>query len=196
MNKFVKQIPNIVTSIRIVGAMVLFFLKPLELAWFIIYGLCGASDFFDGLLARKLNASSVLGSVLDSIADLLFYAAMLVGIFPTTWNNLPLQIWILVFTGIGWQILAYAVCAVKFRRFSSVHTYLNKTNSWFVFALPFFFIGMIPELYLTYSYIGAIFIQIPGLEVLLIHIIAKRYDERNKSIFFVRKNETSGDPLA
>ena len=194
MNKFVKQIPNIITSIRIVGAMVLFFLEPLSLAWFIVYAVCGASDFLDGLLARVLKASSVLGSVLDSIADLLFYAVMLVTLFPTTWANLPLPIWILVFTGIGWQILAYVVCAIKFKRFSAVHTYLNKTNSWFVFALPFFFIGMIPELYITYGYIGAIFIQIPGLEILLIHILAKRYDERNKTLFMVRKNEKDGEP--
>ena len=38
-------------------------------------------------------------------------------------------------------------------------------------------------------YIGGVFALYSAVETNLIHIVAKHYDERNKSIFLVRRNE-------
>ena len=84
-------IPNIITLSRI-GLLpvfvVLFYLQPnyLEgepLAWInnslvAIYVLISSTDFLDGLLARKLNQISDLGTFLDPVADKLMVCTALV----------------------------------------------------------------------------------------------------------------------
>ena len=80
---------------------------------------------------------------------------------------------------------------IKFNRFSAIHTYANKALGLFVYAFPFFFIGEIPLLWGVYMIVGGIVAIYSGLEMNLIHIIAKRYDTRNKSIFFIRRNEAN-----
>ena len=84
-------LPNIITLSRI-GLMpifvVLFYLQPnyLEgepLAWInnslvAIYVLISSTDFLDGLLARKLNQISDLGTFLDPVADKLMVCTALI----------------------------------------------------------------------------------------------------------------------
>ena len=64
-------IPNILTSLRIILLFpVLFFLENGEkLIPAILLVILFLTDFFDGLLARKLNQASYLGAILDPIAD-------------------------------------------------------------------------------------------------------------------------------
>lgn len=65
-----KLIPNILTSIRIILALIapvyLFYNQKIALILLIIASI---TDFFDGFLARKLNAASNLGRILDPVAD-------------------------------------------------------------------------------------------------------------------------------
>ena len=65
-------IPNIITTLRILGAAVLLLCNPASVAFWVIYGLCGVSDMADGYLARRLHAESKAGAVLDSVADICF----------------------------------------------------------------------------------------------------------------------------
>ena len=58
-----KHIPNIITTLRILGAVCLLFCNPAGAAFWAIYGLCGVSDMADGYLARKLHAESKSGAV-------------------------------------------------------------------------------------------------------------------------------------
>ena len=73
-----KNIPNIITAVRIIGAAVLLFVEPLVVPFYVIYTLCGLSDAIDGFVARLIGAESALGAKLDSVADLMFYAVMLI----------------------------------------------------------------------------------------------------------------------
>lgn len=70
-NLIKKNIPNTVTCLNLFSgciACVMAFEAKYELAlFFIILG--AVFDFFDGLLARALNAHSVIGKDLDSLAD-------------------------------------------------------------------------------------------------------------------------------
>jgi CDP-diacylglycerol--glycerol-3-phosphate 3-phosphatidyltransferase len=50
-------------------------------AWaFVAFVIAAITDFFDGWLARKLNATSLLGAILDPIADKALVAAGIVGL--------------------------------------------------------------------------------------------------------------------
>ena len=184
-----KNIANFITLIRIFGAIALIFLEPLSLPFFIVYGVCGFSDAIDGFVARKLGIQSAFGSVLDSFSDLLFYGVMAAKIFPTLQRLLSIFQWVIIAVPTALHLIAYIVCMIKFGKFSAIHTYANKVLGALVYFYPFFFIGEIALLYGLYMYIGGVFALYSAVETNLIHIVAKRYDTRNKSIFLVKRNE-------
>ena len=189
MNFFRKNAANLITLIRIFGAIALITLEPLSLPFFIVYGVCGLSDAFDGLVARKLGVESSFGSALDSLSDLLFYGVMAAKLFPTFQRLLTPWQWAIIGLPTALHFLAYIVCALKYSRFSAIHTYANKALGLLVYAFPFCFIGEIQLLWSIYIYIGGAIALYSAVELNLIHLISKRYDTRNKSIFLVRRNE-------
>jgi cardiolipin synthase (CMP-forming) len=68
------QIPNAITIARIllVPVFAVAFVLPGDgwrLTAFVVFVIAGLSDFLDGLAARKLNAGSAFGRMLDPIAD-------------------------------------------------------------------------------------------------------------------------------
>ena len=191
MNFFKKNAANLITLIRIFGAIALIMLEPLSLPFFIVYGVCGLSDAFDGLVARKLGVQSSFGSALDSLSDLLFYGVMAAKLFPTFQRLLLPYQWAIIGVPTVLHFIAYIICAIKFSRFSAIHTYANKALGLLVYAFPFFFIGEIPLLWTIYMIVGGVIALYGSIEINLIHIIAKKYDTRNKSIFFIRRNENN-----
>ena len=191
MNFFKKNAANLITLIRIFGAIALIMLEPLSLPFFIVYGVCGLSDAFDGLVARKLGIQSSFGSALDSLSDLLFYGVMAAKMFPTFQRLLLPYQWVIIAVPTALHFIAYIICAIKFNRFSAIHTYANKALGLLVYAFPFFFIGEIPLLWTIYMIVGGVIALYGSVEINLIHIIAKRYDTRNKSVFFIRRNENN-----
>ena len=191
MNFFKKNAANLITLIRIFGAIALIMLEPLSLPFFIVYGVCGLSDAFDGLVARKLGIQSSFGSALDSLSDLLFYGVMAAKLFPTFQRLLLPYQWVIIAVPTVLHFIAYIICAIKFSRFSAIHTYANKALGLLVYAFPFFFIGEIPLLWTIYMIVGGVIALYGSVEINLIHIIAKRYDTRNKSVFFIRRNENN-----
>lgn len=191
MNFFKKNAANLITLIRIFGAIALIMLEPLSLPFFIVYGVCGLSDAFDGLVARKLGVQSSFGSALDSLSDLLFYGVMAAKLFPTFQRLLLPYQWVIIGVPTALHFIAYIICAIKFNRFSAIHTYANKALGLLVYAFPFFFIGEIPLLWTIYMIVGGVIALYGSIEINLIHIIAKKYDTRNKSIFFIRRNENN-----
>jgi CDP-diacylglycerol--glycerol-3-phosphate 3-phosphatidyltransferase len=96
-----KSIPNILTCGRLVltlgvlvclvaagGAMPFVTVDDatrldLENAAFLAFVVAGVTDFFDGWLARRWNATSLLGAILDPIADKVLVAAAIVGLVAT-----------------------------------------------------------------------------------------------------------------
>ena len=75
--------PNAVTGLRIVMVPVLvgaFFVDGQTGLWlgFAVFAAAALSDFFDGWLARRLDQHSLLGQILDPIADKLLVAAALI----------------------------------------------------------------------------------------------------------------------
>ena len=78
-----KQIPNILSAIRIllVGAFVFLFFKSRYTAALIVYASAIFTDILDGFLARRFNWITQVGKLLDPAADKLLVLAVLICLF-------------------------------------------------------------------------------------------------------------------
>ena len=191
MEWFKKNLANMITTLRIMGAVALLFFKPLSLPFLIIYASCGVTDVLDGIIARSLHTQSRVGSILDSLADIIFYVILAIKIVPVMEGLLHLESWIIIFTAVIFHVTAYVICAFKFKKFSALHTYANKAMSFVIFCFPFSLIGGHEWVYTIYTYVGGAVAIYSAIEMCLIHIIAKQYDIRNKSIFLIKRNENN-----
>ena len=169
------------TSLRIVAAIILAFLPWGTIRFMIVYTFAGLTDVLDGWLARKNQTASEFGARLDSIADLLFYGVLLIRMLPLLYQMFPEEIWYFVLGIIVVRLVSYAVAAVKFRRFASLHTWLNKLTGVAVFLLPYmlqFTYGNI------YCWAVCIFAFAAGVEELVIHLLWAEYAADRKSVFW------------
>ncbi len=174
-----KMIPNLITMIRIIGSLCLLFVQPLKKSFYIIYTIAGLSDAIDGFIARKTNSVSELGSKLDSVADLCFYIVMILRIFPVLWEKLPFWIWYMVLAVVVMRIASYIISAIKFKKFSSLHTYLNKAATLMIFFVPYIINHSIISAFCTVICVIGI---ISSVEELVIHITKKEYKSNVKSV--------------
>ena len=174
------NIPNCITAARIAGTIVLLFLTPLTSVFFILYTLCGFSDILDGWIARKTNTISEFGAKLDSIADLLFYALVIIRLLPVLWRILPTWIWYLVGGIVLVRLVAYLTAALKFHRFASLHTRMNKITGAAVFLLPYF---LALPCAVVYCFIVVGIACLSSVEELVIHIVRKEYHSNMKALF-------------
>ncbi|MDD6466651.1 MAG: CDP-alcohol phosphatidyltransferase family protein [Erysipelotrichaceae bacterium] len=173
------NIADTITSIRI-GASVLLLLFPLHsIAFFVAYTLTGITDVLDGWIARKTGTASDFGARLDSIADLLFYGIVLLRLIPYLWQLLPLEIWYFVMAILLIRLAAYGTAAIKYHRFASLHTWMNKLTGMSVFLLPYFLVCTIG---VVYSWVVCALAFLSSLEELLIHLIHRSYNADTKSI--------------
>ena len=139
----------------------------------------------DGFIARVTHTTSEFGTKLDSIADLVYYAVMLLKVFPILTQRLPMGIWVAVACIIIVRLTAYFVAAVKHKRFASLHTYFNKITGVAVFSVPYFISS---RLVIVFSSAVCVIAGAASAEELVIHLINGRYDVNNKSIC-MRKNK-------
>lgn len=174
------NIADIMTLLRIAGTMLLVFLCPLSTGFFFAYVCTGVTDVLDGWIARRTKTASDFGARLDSAADLWFYSVVLIRIFPVLWSTLPVDIWYAVMIVIIVRILAYLVAAIKYHRFASLHTYLNKLTGASVFLIPFL---LVTPYSIVYCQITCIVAAAASLEELAVHLQRKTYRVGTKSIF-------------
>lgn len=174
------SLPNCITALRIMGTLLLLFTVPLSVIFFVVYVLCGVSDVLDGWIARATNSATEFGAKLDSIADLLFYLVMLIKLLPVLWRLLPSWIWYMVGGVLLLRLASYVTAAVKFKRFASVHTRLNKLTGAAVFLIPFFI--MLPRAVLYCSGV-CVLAGIASAQELLLHICRDEYRTNKKALF-------------
>ena len=77
------NILNAITLSRILCAILIYLFLYLEnhyLIALLLFGIASFSDFLDGYVARKTNNESVLGEILDPIADKLLIVFVLIGL--------------------------------------------------------------------------------------------------------------------
>ncbi len=175
-----EQIPNMITTFRILGTLLLAAAPTLSPAFFVIYSLCGISDVLDGFIARKTNSMSELGAKLDSVADLLFYSVMVIKMMPLLIKYLPAVSWYMLWGVVLVRILIYVIVGIKCHKFSSLHTYLNKFTGLVTFLIPYMIQSTI---FACYSVFGCSIAALATAEEILIHIFKKDSHTNVKSLY-------------
>ena len=182
-------IPNTLSFSRIILLPYLFLVLFLDLKTIMLisYILIGATDYFDGKIARRLNQATDLGKTLDSVADLLFYlstAYFLFKLFPEIIKaNFTL---LMIF--FGELALSFVVSAIKCRKPLLMHTALLRFSAvmvYFLFIFSFFFDTTL------FAMIVIIIYMIAFLEEILIFIIFGQIDPDTRSVFdaFLLEND-------
>ena len=143
-----KYLPNIITALRIVGSIGLLFCNIAGWQFWTLYAICGISDMIDGWLARKLQAESKTGSVLDSIADLSFVACCAIQLLPIL--SIPSWLWIWAGIIVIIKIVNQISSLIMIRKFFFPHTITNKLTGLLLFlAAPTIIWSIIPVTIVT-----------------------------------------------
>ena len=129
-----KYVPNGLTVFRMICAVMLLFIRPLSVRFFIVYALAGLSDLLDGYFARRFDAMSERGAKLDSAADFLLCAVMLVVLIPLYRWPIWVIVWIAAVSAV--RLSALAVSYIRFRKMAFLHTWLNKATGLLLLLTP------------------------------------------------------------
>lgn len=127
---------NIITCLRILCGIILTFCTPFSTGFYLTYIIGGLSDILDGFVARRFHLESKLGAKLDTIADIIFVAVILVKILGGGY----IPMWVILWT-IGIAVIKGINIACGFvirKKFVAEHTVLNKISGALVFALPLY----------------------------------------------------------
>ena len=129
-----KHLANIITSLRIMGSVVLLLFDISSFPFYITYLLCGFSDMIDGAIARRMGAVSKLGARLDTVADFIFMFACSLKILPIM--NIPIWLWVWTIIVALIKIFNITLIFVRKKRLISIHSVLNKITGFALFLLP------------------------------------------------------------
>ena len=143
-----KNIPNAVSLLRILGALSLPFLMwsswgvtitfpslveltSVPLVWIIVFLILAISDKVDGTIARKINAESELGAILDVIGDILL---LVIGVACVLFNFAresfsPFEFWFCIFLVlwiIAGKLSVFFVAKKFFGKGNALHSIPHK----------------------------------------------------------------------
>ncbi|MBR0413529.1 MAG: CDP-alcohol phosphatidyltransferase family protein [Clostridia bacterium] len=130
-----KYIPNIISSARIIAGASLFLFSDVTNGFIALYVFCGITDLIDGPIARKLNATSSIGALLDTVGDIVTYMAFAKILLVQKQVPKSIVIWMLGVAAI--HLIAGLVSLIKVKKFYVVHSLFGKILGGSVFVLPF-----------------------------------------------------------
>jgi CDP-diacylglycerol--glycerol-3-phosphate 3-phosphatidyltransferase len=129
-------IPNglSISRLALLPLLYVFALRGMPIAFVVSYAVLGATDYFDGLAARRLNQRTEFGKALDSIVDIPFYlssAYFMARLYPQYLrpNLVPLYVFFGIFA------LSFVVSAIRCGKPIMMHTFLLKLNGALVYLL-------------------------------------------------------------
>ena len=145
MSHPVLTIPNILSVLRLLGVPLYFTLVSKENFVFavMVLFLAGATDYFDGKIARRFNQTSRLGELLDPAADRLYVAAIVYSLWDL--GVIPLLLLVLIFARD--IILGVLLIFMKRRDLEPFKvTYLGKAATFnLLYAFPFLLLTLIDD---------------------------------------------------
>ena len=138
-----KHLPNILSSLRIVGAVALLLSDVSSILFGVLYIVCGISDIADGWLARKLKCVTKKGALLDSLADICFVACCAWKLLPIL--ELPQWLWLWAGVIVAIKVVNQFSTLVMYGHCCFPHTLANKVTGFLLFiTVPMTFWSIIP----------------------------------------------------
>jgi CDP-diacylglycerol--glycerol-3-phosphate 3-phosphatidyltransferase len=132
MKNIIAALPNIITTLRLLGAVCLLFFDVESVSFWAIYFVCGISDMADGYLARKLKCETKTGALLDSIADIGFVACCCVKLIPRL--AFPKWLWIWGGVIVVIKVINQISALVMYKKCLFLHTIANKVTGVLLFV--------------------------------------------------------------
>jgi len=198
MKKYLKYIPNTLSMARIPLSLAFFFVaKDYPAAFIVLFLLAGACDFFDGFLARKYGWATKLGSLMDSIGDLVFITCIITCVVLFV-PGLSFERHTMVCLGVMAAIRVFNMIFImfKFKKFGFIHNLASKYSAFPIFCLALYVIPAkeIPHVFLS---ILICIVALAAIEETLILTQMKEFDMDMKSIYhMVKQNKTQEEGTA
>ena len=180
-------VPNMICLIRILGSVVLVGLaiSDRDRAFLWLFVGLAMTDWIDGKLAILLHQRSVLGPLLDSVADAALYVALLFGAIWLRGEILVDQMmWII--PALASYFLSIVGGYWKFRRWPSYHTRAAKI-SWFLILVGA--VCLLGGWHLWPLQVALVAITLTNLEALLITILSPVRLSDVESVFHLPRKE-------
>jgi CDP-diacylglycerol--glycerol-3-phosphate 3-phosphatidyltransferase len=184
MEKFTYSVPNLLSLLRLILVPLLAIFASLgEVALFLsILAVSLISDMLDGYFARRLHQTTELGARLDSWADMLTYAVMILGLY-FIWPQLFFEQIIYICLAALSYILPVLLSLYRFAVFPSYHTWGAKLTA--VLIAPAYYLLVLYE-YQTFFQLVILFHLLVAVEEMAITLILKRPKTNIHSIFQLR----------
>ncbi|MDR1265400.1 MAG: CDP-alcohol phosphatidyltransferase family protein [Propionibacteriaceae bacterium] len=124
-----RNLPNALAALRLLAAPTLLLLIHHPAAFTAVYLGCFVTDVLDGMLARRLHATTTMGARLDSLADFVLGASAVVSLAIAT--DLLTNVPVLVMLGANMvlRVIMLAVAQTRFGFIASVHTWAAKATT-------------------------------------------------------------------
>jgi cardiolipin synthase len=150
----VLTIPNALTFLRFLGIPLFIYLALSKNAdgWAIFtLAVGGATDYFDGKLARALNQESKFGEIADPTIDRLYIVATLVVLYMR--DAIPL--WLILILVLRDLFMAGVALVLQLKGFAPLKvTYLGKAATFnLLYAFPFLLLALSDSWYGTAAFI-------------------------------------------
>ncbi len=174
----IRAVPNILSATRLLLSFSLYFLEPLSASYLLIYAVCAATDPLDGFIARRYDARTKYGHLLDSLGDVSLATAVLVTLVPfLDWELWEMAVIVAV---IALRLSAFAIGTARFGRPAFIHSYLNKAAGVAFFVSPFLIATI--GLPATVATAGTVCVS-ASIEYLYINLHNRDYDPDYRSVF-------------
>ncbi len=180
-------IPNLLSLCRLVFLPLLYYYanNNMRNAFLIGYLLLSLTDYLDGIIARRFNQTSPIGSFMDSIADIPFYISTAYFIYKLYPNILRSPNGLLLIIGLSTVALSFIVSLILFKKPVMMHTTIMRFPSFLVFFLiiiSHFYDG-------TYFLSATLIIYIIGFaEEIIIFLKYGLVHPDSKSLYHIAKN--------
>ena len=138
---WIRPIPNVISYLRIAAALALPFVPTASVLWLVVFA--GISDWLDGWIARRFDATSPMGALLDGVADKLFVLSAVVTLLVAGrlvwWEGALVMARDVAVSGIA----LYAVLRREWAAFGQMQVRLaGKLTT--AFAIPWFATLLVP----------------------------------------------------
>lgn len=138
------------------------------------------TDIFDGIVARKLNVSTVRLRRMDSFIDQIFWLSALTGAYVTC-SAFFKENAVLLAALLGAEALTYIVSYLKFKKEVATHAILSKIWTLTILATLVQIISTCDSswLFITCFYMG----MITRMEIIAILVIIRKWENDVPSIY-------------